>query len=406
MIRKNSSEGIGYAVADLSSVRHIFATAVPRQGTTFEEQTRDALSTIRGVIDDETVRGAIVQQTVFLHDHTLIEPCRKLMAEFYGPDLPATAYAVQPPCEGKLMAVEAWGVCRENDGTEIERISEHLVIERHSGCSWAHCAGIAPDIDAEEIHPRSIDAFARMRDVLESHGFRYDQVIRTWLYLGDIVGPEGESQRYKELNRARADFYHDVQFLKNHTPPGLNGSVFPASTGIGAGGREIMMSCIALATDRDDVLLAPLENPLQTAAFDYEAFHSPASPKFCRAMAVASADDVAILVSGTASIVQSKTLFVGDAAGQTRQTLDNIEALIAGDNLARQGIPGMDATLDDLALLRVYVKHQDDYEVARAICEERLGELPTIYTVADVCRPELLIEMEGVAIAHPLQPRP
>jgi len=401
MIRRNSSEGVGYTVADLSSVRHIFATAVPRQGTTFEEQTHDALSTIAGVIDDETVRGAIVQQTVFLHDHNLIEPCRKLMAEFYGPDeLPATAYAVQPPCEGKLVAIEAWGVCREDDHTEIERISEHLVIERHSGLTWAHCAGIAPDVDATEVHPRSMDAFDRMRAVLESHGFGYGQVIRTWLYLGDIVGPEGETQRYKELNRARTDFYRDIAFLKKHTLPGLNGSVYPASTGIGAGGREIMMSCVALATDRDDVLLVPLENPFQTAAFDYEAYHSPQSPKFCRAMAVASGDDVAILVSGTASIVRSKTLYVGDAAGQTRQTLDNIEALIAGSNLDRQGIQGMDATLDDLALLRVYVKNQDDYAVARAICEERLGELPTVYTVADVCRPELLIEMEGVAIGH------
>jgi enamine deaminase RidA (YjgF/YER057c/UK114 family) len=87
-------------------------------------------------------------------------------------------------------------------------------------------------------------------------------------------------------------------------------------------------------------------------------------------------------------------------AGQTTQTLDNIEALIAGPNLERQGVPGLGATLDDLVLLRVYVKHQDDFEVARDICDARLSGVPTVYTVADVCRPELLIEMEGVAIAH------
>ena len=38
-------------------------------------------------------------------------------------------------------------------------------------------------------------------------------------------------------------------------------------------------------------------------------------------------------------------------------------------------------------------------EKTRAVCEERLGELPTIYAVADVCRPELLVEIEGIAFS-------
>ena len=41
-------------------------------------------------------------------------------------------------------------------------------------------------------------------DRLAGEGVRFDQVFRTWLYLGDIVGPQDDTQRYKELNRARA----------------------------------------------------------------------------------------------------------------------------------------------------------------------------------------------------------
>jgi hypothetical protein len=55
--------------------------------------------------------------------------------------------------------------------------------------------------------------------------------------------------------------------------------------------------------------------------------------------------------------------------------------------------------LDDLAFIRVYIKHQDDYAKCRAVCEERLGELPTIYAIADVCRPDLLVEIEAVAFS-------
>ena len=225
-------------------------------------------------------------------------------------------------------------------------------------------------------------------------------MIRTWLYLGDIVGWEEDTQRYKELNRARTDFYRDMQFGGNHAPVDLGHRVYPASTGIGSEGNDVIMSCIALATERNDVQLTPLENPLQTSAFDYGEAYSPKSPKFCRAMAIAVGDFATTFVSGTASITQSETQYVGDIEGQTWQTLDNIGALISEFNLRRHGLPGFGATLDDLALVRVYVKRQEDYKIAKDVCECRLGELPIVYAVADVCRPELLVEIEGMAFSR------
>ena len=80
------------------------------------------------------------------------------------------------------------------------------------------------------------------------------------------------------------------------------------------------------------------------------------SPKFARAMAVTAGETAEIFISGTASITGSDTRFAGDMAEQTRQTLDNIEALISAENFARHGLPGWGATLGDLALARVYVK--------------------------------------------------
>ena len=399
MVSKVSSEGVGYSVADLSQVRYLFVSGMPRDGADLFEQAYGALTAVARVMHEEGARGGIVRQDVFIRDHTLIPDCKKIIEEFYCDELPATDYIVQPPCGGKLLEIEAWGVSRKKGNVEIERVSEHLVLLRHSGITWAHCAGITPKTHARKVYPRAVNAFERMRTILASRGFGYQQILRTWLYLGDIVGPEGETQRYRELNRARTDYYQDTSFLKPYLAPGVNGAIYPASTGIGAGDRDVMMSCIAFATERQEIRLLPLENPLQTSAFSYGQQYGVQSPKFARAMAILGPEVAAILVSGTASIVDSETKFVGDVAGQTHQTLDNIEALIGRENFQRHGASAAGATLRDLVLARVYVKRQEDYEKVRAICKSRLGELPAIFAVADVCRPDLLVEIEGIAVA-------
>jgi enamine deaminase RidA (YjgF/YER057c/UK114 family) len=400
--QSDSNGGIGFAISqfELDDVRHVFVSAVPRQGAGLEEQTRDALGTIAEVFKDEGLHGAIVHQAVFVKDIDKVETCRSIIKDFYGDQLPATSYIPQPPCEGKELAIEALGVgCRRNE-VRIHRHCEQLVTTEHSGVSWIHAANLFPDPSTEGVYARSLITFEKMSQVLAKCNVRYDDVIRTWLYLGDIVGPEGDTQRYKELNRARTDFYRHFSFGQGRTPPAHCSEVFPGSTGIGTSGKGVMMSCIALQTSRPDLMLIPLENPQQVSAFDYGAHYSPKSPKFARAMAVASGNSATIFISGTASITESETRHADDVAAQTQLTLDNIAALISPDNFRRHGVRGLGAGLDDLALVRVYIKRQEDFEKVRAVCRLRFGERPTIYAVADVCRPDLLVEIEGIAFTH------
>ncbi len=400
MITKDSGENVGYSIVDLGDVKHVFASSAPKTYGNLRSQVRDALKTIATVVKEAGAIGSIVRQAVFIKDARLIDDCRKIIAEFYGNELPATIYIPQPPCGGSLVSIEAMGIAHGNGEVEIDRYSEKLVITRHSGISWIHCGHTTPSTPAHSVYARSISAFEQMERTLADRGIRYDQIIRTWLYIGDIVGPEGETQRYKELNRARTDFYRDFRFATGRTPQGLKQTVYPASTGIGTSNRDLTMSCLALATDRDDLTLVPLENPQQVAAFDYGEHYSPESPKFCRAMAIVAGQCATILVSGTASITESETRFINDVEGQTHQTLDNIEALISESNFQRHGMPGMGATLDDMANVRVYVKRQQDYQKTKAVCQERLGALPIIYSIADVCRDDLLVEIEGMAFSH------
>jgi enamine deaminase RidA (YjgF/YER057c/UK114 family) len=117
-------------------------------------------------------------------------------------------------------------------------------------------------------------------------------------------------------------------------------------------------------------------------------------------MAVVIGDYVTTWISGTASILNAESVHLGDIERQTEQTIDNIERLISRENFERHGLAGIGARLADLAKVRVYVKRQQDYEKCREICERRFGDLPTIYAFADVCRSELLVEIEGAAFSQ------
>ncbi len=319
VIRKVVDKGVGFSAVDLNDVRHVFATAVPRRGSTLGQQASDALRTIEAVIEQEGTADSIVHQAVFLADVNQVDECRRMIRDFYGSKMPATSYIPQPPCEGKLLSIEALGVGRGTGEVEIERISEQLVIARHNGIAWVHCAQTVPQLEAGGVYDGGVNAFEQMRSLFASVGVGFEQVIRTWLYLGGIVADEGPTQRYKELNRARTDFFQGLKFRVGRPPDGFHGSVYPASTGIGTEGRGIMMSAIALATERDDILAVPLENPRQTSAHEYPDHYSPKSPKFSRAMALSCGTYATIFISGTASITASETRHVGNAGRPDRR---------------------------------------------------------------------------------------
>ncbi|MCC6127176.1 MAG: hypothetical protein IT426_19615 [Pirellulales bacterium] len=399
MIRKDFREGIGYSVVEFDGARQIFAAARPRRGANFAEQAEETLQSLDAIYHQEGFVGSIVMQTVFLDDLRALPDCRRRIREFYAKNLPATAYLAQPPCAGYHLAIEAWGIAGGKNELHIERRGEEMTLVRHRGNTWAYLANVLPATAAEAVYDRSLSAFHSAGERLHGVGLRFGDVLRTWLYLGNITAPDGQTSRYLELNRARTDYYRNVDFADGRVPGEWNRPVFPASTGIGTQDNEVAIGCLALQSARPGTVLVPLENPRQTAACDYAHQYGPESPKFARAMAVASGDAVCTFISGTASITASDTRHADDFERQTQQTIDNIEVLIAPDNFRRHGFPGMGAALDDLALARVYIKRPEDFERARAICRKRWGELPTIYVVADVCRDELLVEIEALAFS-------
>jgi len=383
-------------VLELGGFARLAIMAVPGSRGTFREQAQELFAQVRCIISRQSVPLTPVTMMVFLRHGANEAACREIARGCFGEAMPVTTFAAQPPCDGAALGIElwAWGGPR----VKVSRFGPELVCAEVDGIRWVYCGGIHGDSTAD-AYRESSTAFEAMARQLARAGVGYEQVMRTWLYVNQITeGLEGH-QRYQELNRARTDFYRHIPF-GSKTRKGLAPeTIYPASTGIGSNGDRIAMACMALDTRRPDVFIVPLENPQQTPAYDYTARYSPQSPKFSRAMAVVQGHYIATLVSGTASIVNSRTVFPGDVARQTTQTLDNIEQLIAPENFAQHGMPGSGATLRDVAKLRVYVKQMEDYERCREVVEARLPNVPAIYLQADVCRPNLLVEIEAVAFS-------
>ena len=390
--------GIAFSEVQQKTLSHVYFTAKSDPAKSDSEQIVQISNAVRDIITQKNVRETVTDMTVFLRSIEDKELLRLELKNLFGGHLPAITYVSHPSCHSGIVSLEFHAIQGTPGHFSIERPNESTVRLRYDDISILYCADILPERKSLGAYKRSLSAFSNMKSFLIREGCEFSQIYRTWIYQGHIVAPEGETQRYKELNRARTDFFFDTKFLTPFLTQEYQGVAYPASTGIGANDYDVVMSCQAMVTDRRDVIMTPIENPEQTSAFDYGEVYSPKSPKFARAMAFVVGTDATVYVSGTASITDSESRHPDDPVKQTEQTLDNIEALISGKNLAAHGIHGLEAGLHEFATARIYIKNQEDYEVVRRYCQQRLGATPTIYTTADICRPELLVEIEGIVI--------
>jgi enamine deaminase RidA (YjgF/YER057c/UK114 family) len=307
MICKKHLNGVGYSIVEGDEAKQIFAAALPCSGNSFAEQAESALDALNSALRQESAEGKVVLQTVFLQDNGEQEHCRKIMRRFYRDALPPTSYIAQPPCGGNRLAIEAWAIADPKNSVQVARLGEKIALVRSKKKTVAYFADIRPIIDDNEIYDRSLSAFQSADMHLRQAGMTFDDVLRTWLYLGEITAPEKQTTRYLELNRARTNFYQGRKFSDRLIPRPWVRPVFPASTGIGTQGRELVLGGIAIQAKSAGTVVLPMENPDQTAACDYAHQYGKDSPKFARAVSLISGESATIFISGTASITASDT---------------------------------------------------------------------------------------------------
>lgn len=232
----------------------------------------------------------------------------------------------------------------------------------------------------EEARSRPTDetreALLLADEMLREHEWTFDDVRRTWFYLDDILS------WYDDFNHARNEVFKEFGLLD-----GSPEKVIPASTGIrGSNARGHKCTLDLLATRPlagRELSIERLRNPLQNEAPEYGS-------SFSRGLSVATDLCRYFLVSGTASIdEEGNTVHPGDFDCQTRRTLDNIESLLASGG----------AVFDDICQATAFVKNPEDVERLRRILDLRgLENLPLVCTIEDVCREDLLVELDATAV--------
>ena len=113
-------------------------------------------------------------------------------------------------------------------------------------------------------------------------------------------------------------------------------------------------------------------------------------------------DAPVLLVGGTASIVGEDSLHDRDARQQALETFENLAELrgrgAPPGSMARDGHEAPRAAFDAFTELRVYIVRDTDAPLLREMVAERFGRTARIeFAQADLCRRELLVEIEGLA---------
>jgi len=266
-----------------------------------------------------------------------------------------------------------------------------------SGYSEYWFAGVDGGNTENSLSGKSHYAFARLLEAFLQLGIDFNQVFRQWNYVEQIFSIQQidrcRRQNYQLFNEARAEYYS-----KYRTVPG-----FPAATGIGTAFDGVTIECMAVVCDEETVSVA-IANPQQLNSYKYgqevlkgepqKNSKQNQPPQFERARLMTNGSSSRLFVSGTASIIGQETIGLGDVEKQTRVTIENIAVLVSESNL-RAHYPALRNVPDKYAYVRVYVKNQEDIALVKAICLDHFGNVPTTFVQADICRDNLLVEIEA-----------
>lgn len=254
------------------------------------------------------------------------------------------------------------------------------------GAAWAHgehyaMVALVVDETDGDIESAAAEAYERLLVAVRPSAHPY--LLRIWNYFAAINTGDGDAERYRRfcVGRARA-----VDGMFNDPPP--------AATAIGTDGVPGRLQVVALCARAPALAL---ENPRQTPAWRYPREHGPVSPGFSRgALLNAEGDAPRLVVSGTASIVGHLSQHLGDPAEQLRESLRNLDALMAegSEKSGRTFRP------EGCEALRVYLRRADDLAAAQSVmAHSGIPAERITYLRGDVCRRELDVELEGVFAA-------
>ena len=201
--------------------------------------------------------------------------------------------------------------------------------------------------------------------------------LRIWNYFDAINAGEGDEERYKLFVRGRARALSEDSLGQ-----------YPAATAIGRRDGSPIVQVYWLAARGAGLAL---ENPRQVSAYRYPRRYGPVAPGFSRAML---APDIGLLISGTASVVGHASRHEHDAALQLDECLANLEHVL---KRGAEPAPALQTRFGPASALKMYVRNEAEAAHLTGLLRAKLAPgTPLLVLQGDVCRTELLVEIEAV----------
>jgi enamine deaminase RidA (YjgF/YER057c/UK114 family) len=213
--------------------------------------------------------------------------------------------------------------------------------------------------------------FEKMERLLGQADMDMSDTVRTWIYLEDLLA------WYDTFNAVRTQFFRER---------GIFSKMLPASTGIGASlfsGGAMVCALLAIKPKDDRVKILPVPPPLQCPAGQYKS-------SFNRAVEVERPGSRTLIISGTASIdTDWNTIHANNPARQIDRTMEVVHAILRSREMDWKDTTRAIAYFKDMKHLPLFERYCQEHNMA---------DLPVAIAHGDICREELLFELELDAV--------
>lgn len=344
-------------VTELHAMLHVQA-----QGELFEAQFTRLQQAKNALMEMEEAQGAkVVFKRYFLSDATNQVP---LVQEN---DECTISYIQQPPLDGSKVAL--WLYLQQ--GTEVSNTNGSTVVS-HNGYQHIWTMGLL-DTSADTSYMQTWNTLLSYINTLKQFNATLEaNCIRTWFFVRDV------DTQYAGLVKSRREC-----FIEQGLTPDTH---YIASTGIGG-------------TPADPKALVQLGSYAMTGfepeqqRYLYALSHLNRTIEygvtFERGTLMQYGDRNHIYISGTASINnKGEVMYVGDINQQTLRMWENVEKLLEEGGMS----------YEDVMQIVVYLRDSSDYETVKQMFDKKFPNMPLVITLAPVCRPTWLIEMECIAV--------
>jgi enamine deaminase RidA (YjgF/YER057c/UK114 family) len=361
-LQKNVSFGLEIITLDRKTYQEYFITAVPDGNECAESLFQRVARAVH------ECKGQVISQEVFgvLDKDGIIQTLKHALGRYEGP-----VTWLEDGHAMNLFGTHIWAISEipvkqlELDGRIVGSLFED------DNAQYCHLSGLLPRSASRPRNEQAVEIFEQMDAVLQANGMDFNNVLRTWFYNDNIL------DWYSDFNKVRDSFFHKKQVYEK---------LIPASTGVGGrnpAGTALVSGLLAVKAKGEGVTASVVQSPLQFSAVKYGS-------SFSRAVELSLPDHQRLYISGTASIgPDGTTVHIGDPEAQVALTMKVVHAI-----LESRGMSWIDVTR---AL--AYFKHADDAPKFDKYCTlNNIPPLPAVIAENDICRDELLFEIEMDAI--------